>query len=165
MTESRLTDAQRVVITGLGATTPLGGDVATTWEGLLAGRSGVTALDDEWARDFPARIVARMAVDPKDALERVEARRLDRCQQAAVVAAREAWADAGRPEVEPDRLAVVIGSGIGGALTMLGQDDILEEKGVRRVSPLTVPMLMPNGPGRPAGLDLRAPPRGPPPVG
>jgi 3-oxoacyl-[acyl-carrier-protein] synthase II len=145
-----------VVVTGLGATTPLGGDVASTWEGLLAGRSGVTALDDEWARDYPARIVARMAVDPKDALERVEARRLDRCQQAALVAAREAWADAGRPEVDADRLAVVIGSGIGGALTMLGQDDILEEKGVRRVSPLTVPMLMPNGPAAAVGLELGA---------
>jgi len=145
-----------VVVTGLGATTPLGGDVASTWESLLAGRSGVTALDDEWARDYPARIVARMAVDPKDALERVEARRLDRCQQAALVAAREAWADAGRPEVDADRLAVVIGSGIGGALTMLGQDDILEEKGVRRVSPLTVPMLMPNGPAAAVGLELGA---------
>ena len=151
-----MTDRPTVVITGLGATTPLGGDVATTWEGLLAGRSGVTALDDEWARDYPARIVARMAVDPKDALERVEARRLDRCQQAALVAAREAWADAGQPEVEPDRLAVVIGSGIGGALTMLGQDDILEERGVRRVSPLTVPMLMPNGPAAAVGLELGA---------
>ena len=152
-----------VVVTGLGATTPLGGDVASTWEGLLAGRSGVTALDDEWARDFPARIVARMAVEPTDVLERVEARRLDRCQQAAMVAAREAWADAGLSggragddQVDPERLAVVIGSGIGGALTMLGQDDILESKGVRRVSPLTVPMLMPNGPAGAVSLELGA---------
>jgi 3-oxoacyl-[acyl-carrier-protein] synthase II len=145
-----------VVVTGLGATTPLGGDVASTWEGLLTGRSGVTALDDAWARDFPARLVARMAVEPTDELERVEARRLDRCQQAALVAAREAWADAGRPEVDLERLAVVIGTGIGGALTMLGQDDILEQKGVRRVSPLTVPMLMPNGPAAAVGLELGA---------
>ena len=90
-----MTDRPVVVVTGLGATTPLGGDVASTWEGLLAGRSGVTALEDEWARDFPARIIARMAVQPTDVLERVEARRLDRVQQAALVAAREAWADAG----------------------------------------------------------------------
>jgi 3-oxoacyl-[acyl-carrier-protein] synthase II len=145
-----------VVVTGLGATTPLGGDVASTWEGLLAGRSGVTALDDEWARDFPARIVARMAVDPAEQLERVEARRLDRCQQAALVATREAWADAGKPELERERLAVVIATGIGGALTMLNQDDILESKGVRRVSPLTVPMLMPNGPAAAVGLELGA---------
>jgi 3-oxoacyl-[acyl-carrier-protein] synthase II len=84
-----------VVVTGLGATTPLGGDVASTWEGLLSGRSGVGPLADEWARDFPARIVARMAVEPTSVLERVEARRLDRCQQAALAAGREAWADAG----------------------------------------------------------------------
>jgi 3-oxoacyl-[acyl-carrier-protein] synthase II len=151
-----MSERPTVVVTGLGATTPLGGDVASTWEGLLAGRSGVVALTDEWARDFPARIVARMAVEPTDALERVEARRLDRCQQAALVAAREAWADAGRPEVDPERIAVVIGTGIGGALTMLGQDDVLEEKGVRRVSPLTVPMLMPNGPAAAVGLELGA---------
>jgi 3-oxoacyl-[acyl-carrier-protein] synthase II len=151
-----MTSRPTVVITGLGATTPLGGDVASTWEGLLTGRSGVTALEDDWARDFPARIVARMAVPPTDTLERVEARRLDRCQQAALVAAREAWADAGRPEVDPDRLAVVIGSGIGGALTMLGQDDVLEERGVRRVSPLTVPMLMPNGPAAALSLEFGA---------
>jgi len=158
-----MSERPTVVVTGLGATTPLGGDVASTWEGLLAGRSGVTALDDEWARDFPARIVARMAVEPTDVLERVEARRLDRCQQAAMVAAREAWADAGLSggragddQVDPERLAVVIGSGIGGALTMLGQDDILESKGVRRVSPLTVPMLMPNGPAGAVSLELGA---------
>jgi 3-oxoacyl-[acyl-carrier-protein] synthase II len=152
-----------VVVTGLGATTPLGGDVASTWEGLLAGRSGVVALTDEWAREFPARIVARMAVEPAEVLERVEARRLDRCQQAALIAAREAWADAGFAPggragadlgVDPERIAVVIGTGIGGALTMLGQDDVLEEKGVRRVSPLTVPMLMPNGPAAAVGLEL-----------
>ncbi len=164
-----MTDRPVVVVTGLGATTPLGGDVASTWEGLLAGRSGVTALEDEWARDFPARIIARMAVQPTDVLERVEARRLDRVQQAALVAAREAWADAGFAPatraggragadtgVDPERLAVVIGSGIGGALTMLGQDDVLEQKGVRRVSPLTVPMLMPNGPAGAVSLELGA---------
>jgi 3-oxoacyl-[acyl-carrier-protein] synthase II len=160
-----------VVVTGLGATTPLGGDVATTWAGLLDGRSGVVPLDADWAEDFPARIVARLAVEPTTVLERVEARRLDRVQQAALIAAREAWADAGlagagpdahRPDdertgpVDPERLAVVIGSGIGGALTMLGQDDVLEEKGVRRVSPLTVPMLMPNGPAAAVGLELGA---------
>ena len=166
-----MTTRPTVVVTGLGAITPLGGDVASTWEGLLAGRSGVTPLDDDWARDFPARIIARMAVEPTAALERVEARRLDRCQQAALVAGREAWADAGFTTVpkskdgvpdetvrgvDPERLAVVIGSGIGGALTMLGQDDVLEDRGVRRVSPLTVPMLMPNGPAAALGLELGA---------
>jgi 3-oxoacyl-[acyl-carrier-protein] synthase II len=139
--------------------------MASTWEGLLAGRSGVTALTDDWAKDFPARIIARMAVEPTDVLERVEARRLDRCQQAALVAGREAWADAGYTTVkrggegdavDPDRLAVVIGTGIGGALTTLGQNGVLDHRGVRRVSPLTVPMLMPNGPAAAVGLDLGA---------
>ena len=160
-----------VVVTGLGAITPLGGDVASTWEGMLAGRSGITRLDDEWARDYPAKLVARMSVEPTATLERVEARRLDRCQQAALVAGREAWADAGFDPVpknkegvpnetvrgvDPERLAIVIGSGIGGALTMLGQDDVLEERGVRRVSPLTVPMLMPNGPAAALSLEFGA---------
>jgi len=90
-----MSERPTVVVTGLGAITPLGGDVASTWEGMLAGRSGITRLDDEWARDFPARLVARMSVEPTDTLERVEARRLDRCQQSALVAGREAWADAG----------------------------------------------------------------------
>jgi 3-oxoacyl-[acyl-carrier-protein] synthase II len=160
-----MTTRPTVVVTGMGATTPLGGDVASTWEGLLAGRSGVTALTDDWAKDFPARIIARMAVEPTNVLERVEARRLDRCQQAALVAAREAWADAGYTTVkrggpgdtvDRDRLAVVIGSGIGGALTTLGQDDVLESRGMRRVSPLTIPMLMPNGPAAAVGLELGA---------
>ena len=149
-----MSERPTVVVTGLGALTPLGGDVTSTWEGMLAGRSGISRLEDEWARDYPARLVARMSVEPTATLERVEARRLDRCQQAALVAGREAWADAGFDPVpkskdgvpnetvrgvDPERLAIVIGSGIGGALTMLGQDDVLEERGVRRVSPLTVP--------------------------
>ena len=145
-----------VLVTGLGATTPLGGDVASTWAAMLAGKSGVAKLDDEWAQELPVRIVANLAVEPTDSLERVQARRLDRSQQVALVAAREAWADAGRPEVDPERLAVVVGTGIGGALTLLGQDDIMESQGHRRVSPLTIPMLMPNGPAATVGLELGA---------
>ncbi len=145
-----------VVITGLGATTPLGGDVASTWAAMLAGRSGVVPLTEDWAEDLPAKIAARLAVEPSEVLDRVEARRLDRCQQTAVVAAREAWADAGRPEIDPERLAVAVGSGIGGALTLLGQYDALLDRGPRRVSPLTVPMLMPNGPAAAVGLELGA---------
>jgi len=145
-----------VLVTGLGATTPLGGDVASTWAAMLAGESGVRPLEATWAEHLPVRIAATLAVEPSATLERVEARRLDRCQQVALVAAREAWADAGSPEVDPERLAVVIGTGIGGALTLLGQDDIMEEKGHRRVSPLTIPMLMPNGPAATVGLALGA---------
>ncbi len=142
------------VITGLGAITPLGPDVAALQEGLLSGRSGVTLLEEPEFADLAARLAAR--VDLTDRLPRVEARTLDRVQQVALVAAREAWADAGAPEVEPERLAVVIGSGIGGALTILSQNDVLREKGPRRVSPHLVPMLMPNGPAATVGLELGA---------
>src|SRR5205823_1185349 len=118
----------RVVVTGLGATTPLGGDVASTWAGLLDGRSGVGRLDDDWAQELPVRIAARVAVEPTDVLDRVEARTLDRSQQFALVAAREAWADAGlTSDVEPERLAVVCASGIGGVTTLLAQYDVLRE--------------------------------------
>jgi 3-oxoacyl-[acyl-carrier-protein] synthase II len=151
-----------VVVTGLGATTPLGGDVATFWAGLLEGRSGVVALPDEWAADLSVRIGAPMAVDPASVLSRVQARRLDRSEQAALVAAREAWSDAGftgRAEdngLDPTRVAVVIGTGIGGVTSLLAQYDILREKGPDRVSPLMIPMNMPNGPAAYVGLEVGA---------
>ena len=154
-----------VVITGLGATTPLGADIPSTWDGLLAGRSGVSKLDAEWVDkvDLPVKIGAVLAEEPTEKLPRVQARRLDRCEQIALIAAREAWADAGfepptdeQQDVDPDRLGVSIGSGIGGPLTLLQQDDLLEEHGIRKVSPLTVPMLMPNGPAAHVGIDLKA---------
>ena len=147
-----------VVVTGLGATTPLGGDVASTWEAMLAGRSGVVALTQEWAEQLPVRIAAELAVDPAKILDRVKLRRLDRSEAIALIAAHEAWAHAGLADagLEPERLAVSIGSGIGGAQTLLAQDDILEASGPRRVSPHTVPMLMPNGPAAWVGLELGA---------
>jgi 3-oxoacyl-[acyl-carrier-protein] synthase II len=150
-----------VVVTGLGATTPVGGDVPSTWEALLSGRSGVRNIDDdehEWVsrHQLPVRIAAPLAVSPLEVLPRVQARRLDRCEQVALVAAKEAWAHAGAPEVEPERLAVVVGTGIGGAVTLLDQDDLLEETGLRKVSPLTVPMLMPNGPAAWVGIEYGA---------
>ncbi|MFE2727188.1 beta-ketoacyl-[acyl-carrier-protein] synthase family protein [Kitasatospora sp. NPDC059327] len=149
-------DNDRVLVTGLGATTPLGGDVASTWAGMLAGRSGIRAIEDEWAAGLPVRIAGRLKVEPSEVLDRVRARRMDRCQQVALIAARQAWADAGAPEVDPERLAVVIGTGTGGALTMLGQDDVLEASGVRKVSPHTVPMLMANGPAAWVSIELGA---------
>jgi 3-oxoacyl-[acyl-carrier-protein] synthase II len=152
------TSASDVVVTGLGATTPLGGDVASTWEALLAGRSGVSRITDDWAKEFPAQLVARLATDPAEQIDRVRARRLDRSQQVAVIAAEEAWRESGAADsgVAPERIAVVFGTGIGGALTLLGQDDILEEKGPKRVSPFTIPMLMPNGPAAAVGLAIGA---------
>ena len=152
---------QDVVVTGLGATTPLGGDVDSLWHGLLAGHSGVRRIDDllaSWSHgdELPTKIAAPMAVSPDQALPRVQARRMDRCQQAALVAAQQAWTDAATPEVDPVRLAVVIGTGIGGVNTLLEQDDLLEAKGPSRVSPLTVPMLMPNGPAAWVSLEYGA---------
>lgn len=147
---------RRVVVTGLGATTPLGGDVATTWANALAGKSGVSTLPQEWASTIPVTIAARVAVDPSEVMDRVEMRRLDRSEQFAVIASREAWKDAGSPEVDLERLGVVIASGIGGVITLLDQYDTLRDKGARFVSPHTVPMLMPNGPAANVGLELKA---------
>ncbi len=138
--------ATRVVVTGLGTTSPVGGDVPTTWAALLAGKSGIRPLTEAWAEQLPVKIAARVAVEPTEVLERVKARRLDRTAQLALVAAMEAWADSGLDQggVEPERLGVAMATGIGGVQTLLDQHTILEEKGPRRVSPLSVPMLMPN---------------------
>jgi 3-oxoacyl-[acyl-carrier-protein] synthase II len=151
-----------IVVTGLGATTPIGGDVATFWAGLLAGRSGAVALTEERYAELSVRIAAPMAVDPAEVLPRVQARRLDRAEQAAIVAAREAWADAGftgRAEdngLDGTRVAVVIGTGIGGVTSLLQQYDILLDKGPSRISPLMIPMNMPNGPAAHVGLEVGA---------
>lgn len=147
-----------VVVTGLGATTPVGGDVASTWDSFLAGRSGVRPLTEDWAEQLPVRIAGRIAVEPSEVLPRVEARRLDRSAQFAVIAAREAWADSGLAdaEVDGDRLGVVCATGIGGLTTLLSNYDQLRESGPRRVSPLAVPMLMANSPAAQVGLDLGA---------
>jgi 3-oxoacyl-[acyl-carrier-protein] synthase II len=148
----------RVVVTGLGATTPLGGDATATWDAMLAGTSGVTTLTDEWAENLNARVAARVAVEPLEVLERVKARRLDRSGQFALIAAKEAWADCGLEDAELDaeRLGVAIASGIGGITTLLNNYDTLKEKGPRRVSPLAIPMLMPNGPAASVGLAIGA---------
>jgi 3-oxoacyl-[acyl-carrier-protein] synthase II len=138
-------DRETVVVTGLGATTPLGGDAVSTWAAMLAGRSGVRRLTEPWAEQLPVRIAAPAAADPAEVVGRVQARRMDRCEQFALVAAREAWADAGAPEVDPERLGVAVTSGIGGIGSILAGYDILKEKGWSRISPFTVPMLMPNG--------------------
>jgi 3-oxoacyl-[acyl-carrier-protein] synthase II len=139
---------KRVVVTGLGTTSPVGGDVSSTWDALVKGQSGVRRLDDPWAEDLPVKIAGRIAVEPSEVLERVKARRLDRSSQFAMVAAMEAWADSGLAgsEVDGDRVGVAMASGIGGVITLLENYDALKEKGPRRVSPLAVPMLMPNAP-------------------
>lgn len=150
--------ADPVVITGMGATTPLGGDVASTWSALLAGTSGGRTLPYPWVEELglPVTIAATILVEPAEVLSRPETKRLDRSAQFALVAAREAWADAGSPEVEGPRLAVAIASGIGGVITLLDAYDALRTKGPRRVLPLTVPMLMPNGPAAAVSIEFGA---------
>lgn len=150
-----------VVVTGLGATTPLGGDVATTWTGMLAGRSGVVTLTD-WPADVPVQFGGRMAAEPDQFIPRAKARRLDRVEQAALVAAREAWEDAGFKGVaedngiDPDRLAVSIGSGIGGVVSLMDQHDLMTARGASKVSPMLIPMDMPNGPAAYVSLEYHA---------
>ncbi|MFC6152056.1 beta-ketoacyl-ACP synthase II [Nocardioides yefusunii] len=150
--------ATRVVITGLGVTSPVGGDVPSTWNALLEGTSGVRALTEDWAEQLGTQIAARVAVEPDQVLERVKARRLDRGGQLALVAATEAWADSGldQAETDPERVGVAVASGIGGITTLLANYDTLTEKGPRRVSPLAIPMLMPNGPAAAVGLSIGA---------
>ena len=151
--------ATRVVVTGLGATSPVGGDAVSTWSALLSGQSGIDTLKHAWADELGTQIGGEVAVDPTDVLERVKARRLDRSGQLALVAAIEAWSDAGLADVEgldPERVAVAMASGIGGVQTLLTNYDALIQKGPRRVSPLAIPMLMPNGPAASIGLTIGA---------
>ena len=145
-----------VVVTGLGMTTPVGGDVASTWSAILAGQSGIRQIDAEWIAEQPSRIAGQLAVEPSEVLTKVETRRLDRSQQAAVIAAREAWQDAGAPAVESERLGTVIGTGIGGVTSLLEAYDTLNERGWSRVSPHMVTMIMPNGPAAVVGLEIGA---------
>jgi 3-oxoacyl-[acyl-carrier-protein] synthase II len=150
---------RRVVVTGLGTSSPVGGDVASTWAALRAGESGVRRLEQDWAADLPVKIAGVAAVDPAQVLDRVKARRLDRSAQLAMVAAQEAWKDCGLEgvdDLDTDRVGVAMASGIGGVNTLLANYDSLLEKGPRRVSPLAVPMLMPNAPAANIGLYVRA---------
>ncbi|WP_427130888.1 beta-ketoacyl-ACP synthase II [Pseudarthrobacter sp. S9] len=150
--------ARKVVITGLGATTPIGGDVPTMWKNALKGVSGAHTLEDDWVAKYelPVHFAARASTPALEVLSRVEAKRMDPSTQFGVVAAREAWADSGITEIDHDRLAVAFATGIGGVWTLLDAWDTLREKGPRRVLPMTVPMLMPNGVAAAVSLDLGA---------
>jgi len=149
---------RRVVVTGIGATTPLGGDVASSWANLLAGKSGISTLEQEWVarHELPVTFAGQAKVAATEILTPQEAKRLDPSSQFALIAARQAWEDAGSPEVEPERLAVDFATGIGGVWTLLDAYDTLRERGPRRVLPMTVPMLMPNGPAAAIGMDIGA---------
>ena len=149
---------KRIVVTGIGTTSPLAGTAPETWAAILAGASGARPLLQDWVAqlELPVTFAAQAAVPAADILERVETKRLDPSSQFALIAGREAWADAGSPDVDPGRLAVDWATGIGGVWTLLDAWDVLKEKGPRRVLPMTVPMLMPNGPAAAVGMDLHA---------
>ncbi|MFK4806672.1 beta-ketoacyl-[acyl-carrier-protein] synthase family protein [Microbacterium sp. ZW CA_36] len=136
----------RIVVTGIGASSPLGGTAPESWSALLEGVSGARTLEHDWVEKYqlPVTFAAEAKVRPDTVLERPIAKRLDPSSQFALVAAMEAWADAGSPEIEPERLGVDFATGIGGLHTLLDGWDTLREKGPRRVLPMTVPMLMPN---------------------
>lgn len=149
---------RRVVVTGLGATTPVGGTAQETWDAILAGRSGARTMEFDWVQKYelPVHFAAMIHTSPADVLAKVEVRRNDPSAQYALIAAREAWADAGAPEVDPLRLAACVGTGIGGVWTLLDAWDTLREKGPRRVFPLAVPMLMPNTSSAAVSLEIGA---------
>ena len=147
-----------VVVTGLGATTPIGGDAVSTWEAALKGVSGAATFTGGWVDDFelPVTFGAQLAVPASDMLTKVQLRRLDPSSQYALIAAQEAWKDAGSPEPEPTRLGVCMASGIGGLWTLLDNWDAMKAGGPRRVFPLSIPMLMPNAPAATVSLEVGA---------
>jgi 3-oxoacyl-[acyl-carrier-protein] synthase II len=149
-------DQPRALITGAGTINPLGATVAETWSGLLAGRSGIAALETDWAEQLPVRMAGQVTADLSEHLTTRELKRMDRCGQLALVAAREAWQQAGAPDVDPERFAVVIGSAYGGLGSTLEQDRALASGGPRRVSPHTLTRLMVNGPAAWVSIDLGA---------
>ena len=147
-----------IVVTGIGTTNPLGGDAASTWSALLAGESGISTLEHDWVarHELPVTFAGQAKVAAVNVLERQEVKRLDPSAQFALISAREAWADAGSPDVDPERILVDYATGIGGLWTLLDGWDTLREKGPRRVLPMTIPMLMPNAAAAAVSMGLGA---------
>jgi 3-oxoacyl-[acyl-carrier-protein] synthase II len=147
-----------IVVTGIGATSPIGGTARESWEALLRGESGTRTLEHDWVErhELPVTFAAEAKVRPEEVLERQEIKRLDPSAQFALIAAREAWADAGSPDVAPERILVDYATGIGGLWTLLDAWDVLKEKGPRRVLPMTIPMLMPNAAAAAISMGLGA---------
>ncbi|MGD9606790.1 MAG: beta-ketoacyl synthase [Leucobacter sp.] len=150
--------SKKIVITGIGASTPLGGTAPESWQALLAGESGIHTLTHDWVGEYDLAVnfAGEAKVRPEEVLERPVAKRLDPSSQFALIAAKEAFADAGSPEVPSERLGVDWATGIGGLWSLLDAWDTLREKGPRRVMPLTVPMLMPNAPAAAVSMHLEA---------
>ena len=151
---------KKIVVTGIGASSPLGGTAPETWAALLAGESGAHSLTQEWVAELqlPVTFAAEAKVRPDEVLERQEIKRLDPTSQFALISAREAWADAGLADagIDPDRVGVEFSTGIGGLWTLIDAWDTLKEKGPRRVLPMTVPMLMPNAAAAAVSMALNA---------
>jgi len=147
-----------VVVTAVEATTALGADIDSTWKGLLAGESGIRILEDDFVTkwDLPVRIGGHL-VDPiDDHMGRLDLRRMSYVQRMSKYLGRRMWDAAGAPEVDPDRFSVVIGTGLGGGEKIVETYDTMNEGGIRKVSPLAVQMIMPNGAAAVVGLDLGA---------
>ncbi|MFD2681250.1 beta-ketoacyl-ACP synthase II [Bacillus seohaeanensis] len=140
-------DKKRVVVTGIGAVTPLGNNVETTWENIVAGKSGVGPLTRLNADDYPAKVAAELKdFDPESYVERKEARKMDRFTQYAVAASMMAIENS-KLEINEEnahRVGVWIGSGIGGLETFENQFETFQKRGYRRVSPFFVPMMIPD---------------------
>jgi 3-oxoacyl-[acyl-carrier-protein] synthase II len=151
-----MTNTRRVAITGIGAVTPVGNDATESWAALVAGTSGIATVTHGWATDLPVRIAGEANIDLASALSVREQRRMDRAEQLALVAGREAWASSGNDSVDPDRLSVIIGTAIGGLTTTVAQQHILDDSGPRRVSPHTVTMMMANGAAAWLSIDIGA---------
>jgi 3-oxoacyl-[acyl-carrier-protein] synthase II len=147
---------RRVVITGLGAVTPVGSNVNETWQNALNGVSGIDVINETWADSLTTKIAGLAKINPLEVLDKVQARRMDRSSQLGVMAVKEAWKDSGEPEIDKERLGVFFGSGIGGLSTVLEQYEILKQRGPDRVNPMTVPMIMPNSAAAMVGLEVQA---------
>ncbi|MFE3187676.1 KasA/KasB family beta-ketoacyl-ACP synthase [Nocardia sp. NPDC059240] len=147
-----------VVVTAMAATTSLGADLESTWTRLLAGDSGIGVLTDDFVTEYelPVRIGGRLVAQPGEQLTRIEQRRMSFVQQLAVVLARQVWREAGTPEVEAERLAVAVGTGLGGGESLVHAVDAMRAGGYRKVPPMTVPMVMPNGAAATVGLEIGA---------
>ena len=134
---------RRVVVTGLGAVTPLGNDARATWDAALAGRSGIDWIRSFDASDFPVRVAAEVKdFDGSSVVPAKEARRLERNVLLAVAAAREAVADAALDGFDPARVGIVLGSAIGGVMGIIEQADVMRERGADRVSPFFLPNVL-----------------------
>lgn len=147
-----------VVVTAVEATTALGADIDSTWKALLAGESGIRVLEDEFVTkwDLPVRIGGHLVDPVDDHMTRLDMRRMSYVQRMSKYLGTKMWAAAGTPEVDPDRLAVVIGTGLGGGEKIVETYDMMNEGGIRKVSPLAVQMIMPNGAAAVLGLELGA---------